>query len=34
MRSLGRWNQANSPSVRTAVALTVIVKSLSPLITL
>lgn len=33
LRSLGRWTQANSPSVGTAVARTVIVKSLGPPIT-
>lgn len=32
--SLGRWNQANSPRVKTALALTVIVMSLGLLITL
>jgi cytochrome c biogenesis protein CcdA len=32
--SLGRWNQANSPWVKTALALTVIVMSLGLLITL
>jgi hypothetical protein len=34
LRSLGRWTQANSPSVKRAVALTAIVMSLGLLITL